>query len=60
MIAAGHPPEAAWRYTPRQMSAFLFIANRRRRRELKEALAVHRLAAHGSPKDLQKFIKADE
>lgn len=59
MIAAGHPPAVVWKYTPRQMHAFLFIAGKRRERERRELLALHALAARGDPKAVRKQLKDD-
>lgn len=56
----GHPPADVWRYTPRQMAAFLFFANRRRKRELREQLAIQALAARGEPKAVEKALKAKD
>jgi hypothetical protein len=55
----GHPPVEVWKYTPKQMSAFLFIAAKRQRREQKELLALQALAARGEPKELRKILKDD-
>lgn len=42
------------------MGAFLFIARKRHRLELKEALAIQAFATRGDPKDLRKALKDDE
>ncbi len=57
MIAAGHPPDAVWQYTPRQMAGFLYFANRRRERELKESLAMQTMAHRGDGKDIQRMLR---
>jgi len=56
----GHPPAEVWKYTPKQMSAFLFIADKRHRREQKELLALQALVARGEPKELRKMLKDDD
>lgn len=53
----GHPPAAVWKYTPKQMHAFLFLAGKRRQREDRAMLALHTLAARGDPKALRKQLK---
>lgn len=53
----GHPPAVVWKYTPRQLHAFLFIASKRREREQAEALALNALAAQGTEKAIKKAIK---
>ena len=45
-------------YTPRQIQAFCFIAERRRRRELGEQLHVNTLAARGDEKSVRAQLKA--
>lgn len=57
MIALGHPPDAVWGYTPRQLAAYLFIANRRRKRELSEQLAINALAAQGDGEALKRQMR---
>src|SRR6202158_3629850 len=57
LIALGHPPAVVWEYTPRQLKAFLIIAERRRRKELSEQLALFRLASHGEAREVNKQIK---
>ena len=58
-MAAGHPPEQVWQYTPRQMQAYLFIASRRRTREHKELLALYAMATRGEGKDIRKALRDD-
>lgn len=55
----GHPPAAVWKYTPRQMHAFLFIASKRHQREQREYLALTAMASQGDPKAIQKALKDD-
>jgi hypothetical protein len=55
----GHPPEAVWNYTPRQTAAFLVIAAKRRRREMRELLQLHSLAARGDPKIVERLLKEE-
>jgi hypothetical protein len=44
-------------YTPRQLAAFLFIAERRRRDELREQLHISTLAARGDEKAIHGQLK---
>ena len=53
----GHPPAAAWGYTPRQLAGFLELAEARRRREAADALSVQHAAMHMKPRDLRKTIR---
>lgn len=46
-----------WAYTPRQMSAFLVLANKRRMRQAAEALGLHTMAARGEPGAIKKQLK---
>lgn len=46
--------------TPRQIWAYLFIAEKRRERERAELLALHAMAARGDPKDIRNALKGDE
>ena len=50
--AARHP--SVWKLTPRQMSAFLFIQEKRRKREAIEFVGQVRLAMNGEKKDIEK------
>lgn len=55
LIKLGHPDP--WKYTPRQMSAFIFLAHKRRQRELSDLMCATRLAQHGEKNDVQKVIR---
>jgi hypothetical protein len=44
-------------YTPRQLAAFLFLAGKRRQRELRDELQLHRLAAHGDEKAIRATLR---
>jgi hypothetical protein len=44
-------------YSPRQLQAFVFLASRRRRRELREQLHVAALAARGDPDAVQRMLR---
>jgi hypothetical protein len=44
-------------YTPRQLQAFLFLARKRRQRELREQLYASTLAAHGDEKAIQRQLR---
>jgi hypothetical protein len=57
LIAAGHPPREVMEYTPRQIQAFGFIAERRRKGDLAWTLVVSRVAAHGDEKDNRAQLK---
>lgn len=43
--------------TPREIAASLYFAERRRKREAAEQLALHALAARGEPRALKKRIE---
>lgn len=60
LIALNHPPEAVRKYTPRNSEAWLFVARKRREGELKELLAVFRLATQGDKNSIDKVLKAEE
>jgi hypothetical protein len=59
LIRLGHPPERAWRYTPRQLNGWLQLAERRRHGELAQLAAIVRLAQSSDnvavKKELQKL-----
>jgi hypothetical protein len=42
-------------YTPRQLQAFLFLADRRRRRELREELDMNRHATHANEQAMRAY-----
>jgi hypothetical protein len=44
-------------YTPRQLAAFLVIAEHRRRREMREQLQIGVLAAQGNEKAIRATLK---
>jgi hypothetical protein len=44
-------------YTPRQLQAFLFLATKRRQRELREQLHTNALAAHGDEKAIRTQLR---
>jgi hypothetical protein len=44
-------------YTPRQLEAFVFLASKRRARELREELQVNALAAQGSEKAIRGQLR---
>jgi hypothetical protein len=46
-----------WKLTPRQMSALLFIRNKRRTFERIEFVSAIRMAMHASRKDLEKAME---
>jgi hypothetical protein len=47
----------AYSFTPRQIVGTLHFAERRRRRESREALSLHAMAARGDPKAVKKQLK---
>jgi hypothetical protein len=57
LIAAGHNPHSVMDYTPRQLQAFLFLAEQRRRRDLGEQLHVNLLAARGDEQTIRKQLR---
>jgi hypothetical protein len=44
-------------YTPRQLAAFLFIAGKRRQRELRDELHLQRLAAHADENAIRAQLR---
>jgi hypothetical protein len=44
-------------YTPRQLQAFLFLASKRRQRELREQLHLSTLAARGDEKAVRDQLR---
>jgi hypothetical protein len=56
----GHRPSDVWKYTPRRIAAFLFIAEKRRNQERIEAIHIGAMAARGDPKEVKKFLKGLE
>jgi hypothetical protein len=57
VIKLGHPPPIAWKYTPRQLHAILFIANRLEKAEHRALLALHMTAARGGAKDVKRMAE---
>lgn len=57
MIAHGHSAASVMDYTPRQLAAFLVIAEHRRRREMREQLQIGVLAAQGNEKAIRATLK---
>jgi hypothetical protein len=58
LVSAGHDLDAVMKYTPRQLQAFLFIASKRRQRELAEMLQISTLAARGEEKAVREQLRA--
>jgi len=46
-----------WTYTPRQITAFLHFASKRKRQEMATQIRAIQVAQHGKPKDVDKLIK---
>jgi hypothetical protein len=44
-------------YSPRQLTAFLFMASKRRQRELREQFHVAALAARGEPEAVRALMR---
>jgi hypothetical protein len=57
LIAANYPRAEVWAMTPREIAASLYFAERRRKREAAEQLALNALAARGEPRVLKKRIE---
>jgi hypothetical protein len=57
LIAAGHRSDDVWNYTPRQLAAYGFIAEKRRTRERAEALTIGVMASRGDLKTVKKQLK---
>jgi hypothetical protein len=51
----GHSYADAVDYTPRQMAAFFWLGQQRRKREQSSALSIGALAARGEPKAIKKL-----
>jgi hypothetical protein len=56
---SGFAQAELWNMTPRQMSAWLFVARKRLQKEQKAQLALHAIAVH-DPKTVNKLLKAGE
>jgi hypothetical protein len=52
-MASGHP---AMDYTPRQIVAYMYFAQRRKRRELGELMWASTMGARGKEKDVKKQL----
>jgi hypothetical protein len=52
LIAAGHPADRVWKYTPRMMAGYAQLAHRRRLGELAELLLIGHAGAQGTPKEV--------
>jgi len=52
----GHPPEAVWNYTPRQLEAYLKLATARRKYEAAEYVSLTLMATRGPPDEVQKQL----
>jgi hypothetical protein len=57
LIANGHRAADVWDYTPKQLIAFMFLANKRRQRDRAEDLTIHAMAARGEPRAVKKMTK---
>src|SRR3954470_154625 len=57
LIALGHRGAEVMDYTPRQVESWLFIARRRRDRDVADDLQMHALAAQGSAKQINDKAK---
>lgn len=53
----GHPPDAVWSYTPRQITGFLKYAARRRKQDMPHQLWLGAMASRGDPKEITKLVK---
>jgi hypothetical protein len=54
LMASGHP---ALDYTPRQIVAFMYFAQRRKQRELGELMWASAMGARAKEKDVNKELK---
>jgi len=59
LIAYGHPPQSVWNYTPVQASAFIALAERRRRMGRALNLQINAMASRGKVDDINKKIRKD-
>ena len=57
LIAANYPRAEVWAMTPREIAGSLYFAERRRKREAAEQLALDALAARGEPRVLKRQIE---
>jgi hypothetical protein len=53
----GHPPAVVWGYTPRQLAAYLTLAQFRTRAAAAEALSIQHAGVHMKPRDVRKAIR---
>jgi lipase chaperone LimK len=53
----GYPPDYVWRMTPKRLEATLFVARKRRNREMLERLKVAQMAQSSDEQALRKFVK---
>jgi hypothetical protein len=56
LIAAHYPRAEVWGMTPREIAGSLYFAERRKKRQAAERLALSALAARGEPRELKKQI----
>lgn len=52
-----HPPELAWTYTPRELTAWATAIVKGERRDRAEALTVAAMGSRGDPKKVQQLLK---
>jgi len=57
LVAAGHPPDVAWSYTPRQLAAWAELSTRRKSGEYSTQLSLNSIAAHADAKLLKSSTK---
>jgi hypothetical protein len=53
----GHAAREVFGYTPRQIAAFSFLSNKRRKLEAAEQMSIATSAARGKPKEVTAAIK---
>jgi hypothetical protein len=57
LIAAGHPPEVVWNYTPRQIHAYHYFAERRQERQWRKQVLANAVGSRGTDKALDRALK---
>jgi hypothetical protein len=46
-----------WGYTPRQMVAYLTLAQSRKKQDSVSSLFIHAMAARGEPKEVKRIVE---
>jgi transposase len=57
LISLGHPPHVVWKYTPRQLAAWVQLSDRRRQGELAQIASIIRMAQSSDNAAVRKQLK---